>query len=237
MIEETMREIVRNKILKILEARLGKELAIEVEKKLSNEESARILKEYEKNRMLSEETYALIQSKYCFKDLTSTLFGIPSGIKVYPEITESMIGSGKSGIKGLRKHVRELGYSEDKFEEILNAVYLEIEKLARDPKYSELLATASLELGAYYLELDLKRAEDHLIGAYELRSSLNEQKMIKILDLLVKLCMVYTRTKKTEKAKIVFEKALGIMKELNESSIKTETTNALKELEKLLGKI
>lgn len=113
--------------------------------------------------MLSEETYALIQSKYCFKDLTSTLFGIPSGIKVYPEITESMIGSGKSGIKGLRKRVRELGYSEDN---------------------------------------------------YELRSSLNEQKMIKLLDLLVKLCMVYTRTKKTEKAKIVFEKALKIMKEL-----------------------
>lgn len=238
MIEETMREIVRNRIISILESRLGKELAVEVEKKLSSEERGRILREYEKNGRLSEETYNLIQSKYCFRDLTSVLFGISSNIRVYPEITDSLIGSGKSGIKGLRKHVRELGYSEDKFEEIIQALYSEIRKIARDPKYSELLAVASLEIGFYYLDFDIKKAEEFLIEAYELRKNLyGTTKAFRLLNALIQICGIYNRVKKTEKAITIFEKVQTMIKELGGAQkLDATTIGTLKELAKKLGR-
>lgn len=233
-----MREIVRNRIIKILEGKIGKDLAIEVEKKLSNEERGRILKEYEKNGELSEETYNLIQSKYCFRDLTSVLFGISSNIRVYPEITDSLIGSGKSGIKGLRKHVRELGYSEDKFEEIIQALHSEIRKLARDPKYDGLLATASLEIGFYYLDFDIKKAEEFLFEAYELRKNLYETtKAVKLLNALIQICSIYTRVKKTEKAVLIFEKVHTMIRELGGAhKLDISTIGTLKELAKKLGR-
>lgn len=236
MIEDTLREILRNKIIKILEGKLGRDLAVEVEKKLNSEERGRILKEYEKNGKVSEETYNLILSKYCFKDLTSVLFGISSEIRVYPEITESIIGTGKSGIKGLRKHVRELGYSEDKFEEILQAIYSEIRKLTRNPKYLELYATASLEIGVFYLDSDYRKAEEFLLEAYEVRSSLNADKKRTLLATLINLSSLYNRLKKTEKALAIYEKANSIAKELGDSQIGFESINALKELGKKLGK-
>ncbi|MCS7144050.1 MAG: tetratricopeptide repeat protein [Archaeoglobaceae archaeon] len=236
MIEDTLREILRNKVIKILEVRLSRDLAVEVEKKLNSEERGRILKEYEKNGKVSEETYNLILSKYCFKDLTSVLFGISSEIRVYPEITESIIGTGKSGIKGLRKHVRELGYSEDKFEEILQAIYSEIRKLTRNPKYLELYATASLEIGVFYLDSDYRKAEEFLLEAYEVRSSLNADKKRTLLATLINLSSLYNRLKKTEKALAIYEKANSIAKELGDSQIGFESINALKELGKKLGK-
>lgn len=238
MIEETMREIIRNKIIKILESRLGTELAVEVEKKLSNEEKGRILKEYEKNGRLSEETYHLIQSKYCFRDLTSVLFGISSNIRVYPEITDSLIGSGKSGLKGLRKHVRELGYSEDKFEEIIQALYSEIRKLARDPKYFELLATASLEIGLYYLDFDIKKAEEFLLEAYELRTNFHgNNQAFRLLNALVQICSIYNRVKKTEKAITLLEKVQTMIRELGGTQkLDATTISTLKELAKKLGR-
>lgn len=234
MIEDTLREILRNKIIKILEGKLGRDLAVEVEKKLNSEERGRILKEYEKNGKVSEDTYNLILSKYCFKDLTSILFGIPSEVRVYPEITDSMIGSGKSGIKGLRKHVRELGYSEDKFEEILWAIYSEIRKLAKEPKYLELYATACLEIGTFYLESDYRKAEEFLFEAYELRSNLNGDKKKRVLDAMIQLSILYNRLRKAEKARIVYYKANSIAKELGETQISAENIKALKELEKSL---
>ncbi|MEM0353895.1 MAG: hypothetical protein QXM15_05255 [Archaeoglobaceae archaeon] len=54
MLEDTLRSIVRKKVIEILEAKLGREIAEEIEKKLSYEERGRILKEYEKNKKLSE---------------------------------------------------------------------------------------------------------------------------------------------------------------------------------------
>ncbi|MEM0330936.1 MAG: hypothetical protein QXU31_02305 [Archaeoglobaceae archaeon] len=238
MIEETMREIVRSRIIKILEGRLGKELAVEVEKKLSSEEKGRILKEYEKNGRLSEETYSLILSKYCFKDLTSVLFGISSNIRVYPEITESLIGSGKSGLKGLRKHVRELGYSEDKFEEIIQALYSEIRKLARDPNYNELLAIASLEIGLYYLDFDIRKAEEFLLEAYELRKNFyGTPNILKLLSALIQICSVYIRVKKPEKAIVMFEKIHTIIKELERAQkLDATTLSTVRDLGKKLGR-
>lgn len=234
MIEETLREIVRNKIIKILEKRLGKEMAVEVEKMLSHEERGRILKEYERSGNISENTYNYIISKYCCRDLTSILFGIPSEIRVYPEITDSMIGSGKFGVLGLRKHVRELGYSEDKFEEILRALYIEIKKLSRDPKYLELLATACLEIGVFYLEFDYRRAEEFLNEAYEHRNSLKDNsRFIKLLNSFLKLGISYARLKKVEKAKLIYEKIQVMMKETRIDQ--KEITDLFRELEKLIG--
>ncbi|MCX8172433.1 MAG: hypothetical protein N3D09_02325 [Archaeoglobaceae archaeon] len=236
MIEDTLREALRNRIVKILEVKLGADLAREVEKKLSHEERGRILKEYEKRGKVSEETYNMILSKYCFKDLTSLLFGISSDIQVFPEITQSLIGSGKSGIKGLRKHVRELGYSDDKFEEIMYAIYSEIRKISKDPRYSELLATASLEIGSFFLESDYRKAEEFLLEAYEMRSNLNNQKILKLLDALIKLTVFYKKVKKVEKAKEIYNKIVIMLKEFDGVNIDSEAIDTLRELEKLFDK-
>lgn len=238
MVEDTLREIVRKKIIEILEPKLGKEVAMEIEKKLSYEEKGRILKEYEKNKKLSEETYNSILSKHYRSDLTSILFGIPSEIRVYPKITESMIGSGKSGVSGFRKHVRELGYTDDKFEEILQAIYVEIEKLARDPRYLELLAVASLEIGTFYLEHDYGKAEEFLYKAYELRSGIQDaQKLRKLLNGLLRLSSFYCKVKKVEKANIAYKKAIGVIRDLGETQIDASTAKLIREVEENLRRL
>ncbi len=238
MLEETLREILRKKVIEILEVKLGRWVAEEVEKKLSYEEKSRILKEYEKKGKLSEETYNSILSRHYYRDLTSVLFGIPSELRVYPNITESMVGSGKWGISGLRKHVRELGYSDDKFEEILWAIYIELEKLARDPKYLELFSVASLEIGAFYLENDYGKAEEFLFKAYELRSKISDvQRLKKLLESLVKLSSFYCKVKKLEKAEIAYKKAIELMKELGEIQIDVSTSKLLKEIKEKLGEL
>lgn len=236
MVEDTLREILRKKTIEILEVKLGREVAEEIEKKLSYEERRRILKEYEKNKKISEETYNYILSKHYYRDLTSVLFGVPSEIRVYPKITESIIGSGKSGVSGLRKHVRELGYDDDKFEEILQALYVEIEKLARDPKYLELLAVASLEIGTFYLEHDCGKAEEFLSKAYDLRSNLRDpQKLRRLLDSFIVLSSFYCRIKKMEKAKILYRKACDLVKELGTQE--EASKSKLLEIKKKLGEL
>ncbi|MEM1593706.1 MAG: hypothetical protein QXN27_03820 [Archaeoglobaceae archaeon] len=237
MLEDTLRSIVRKKVIEILEAKLGREIAEEIEKKLSYEERGRILKEYEKNKKLSEETYNYVLSKYYYRDLTSVLFGISSEIRVYPEITGSMIGSGKFGVVGLRKHIRELGYSDDKFEEVLQAIYVEIEKLARSPKYLELFAVASLEIGNFYLEQDCGKAEEYLSKAYELRSNIHDvQKLKKLLEGFLRLSSFYCRVKKMEKAKIMYERANNLVKELG-NKLDASTSKLLREVNEKLGEL
>lgn len=223
---------MRKKIIEILESRLGRDIAVEIEGKMNHDERGRILKEYEKRGHLPEETYNFLLSKYHFKDLTSIVFGISSDIQVFPKIMKSMIGSGKFGVKGLRKHVRELGYSEDKFEEILQAIYLEIRKRSRYPEYKKLLAVSSFEIGVFYLEFDYEKAEEFLLEAHELRSNLDENNKIRLFDNLVRLGTQYNHVKNIEKGKIIFDKALEIMKEIDLSQIDPRTVNALKELEK-----
>lgn len=235
MIEDTLREIVRNKIIKILGTRISRDVAEEIERKMTHEERGRILKEYERNGSLSEETFNSILSKYYYRDLTSVLFGIPSNIEVYPEITKSLIGSGKSGIKGLKKHVRELGFSDDKFEEILQAIYSEISKRSSDSRYLQLLAIASLEIGAFYIEYDYRKAEEFLVEAYELRSQISDvEKLKRLLDYFVRLSTFYCKVKKIEKAKNLYEKANNVLKELNIDKVDTSTLNSLEELRKRL---
>lgn len=234
MVEDTLREMLRKKVVEILSNKLSRELAEEIEKKLSYEDRGRILREYERKRRLSEETYEFILSKYWYKDLTSVLFGIPSEIRVYPEITGSIIGSGKSGVLGLRKHVRELGYSDDKFEEILIAVYSEIEKLARDPKYLELLAVASLKIGTFYLDYDCEKAENFLFRAYEVRTKMRDEQKSMLFDAILRLGSFYFRVKKVEKAKIAYRMARDLFGEISSRNVKS---GLLEELGKNLGEI
>lgn len=237
MIEDTMREIVRKRIIGILEGKIGREVAEEIEKKLSYEERGRILKEYEKSGKLSEETYSFLLSKHYYKDLTSVLFAIPSPVQVCPKITGSLIGSGKSGVKGLRKHVRELGYSEDKFEEILQAIYAEIKKIAKNLEYLKLLAVASLEIGAFYLESDCEKAENFLSEAYTLKSELNAEKLKKLLDCFVSLAAFYCKIKKAEKTKLMYEKAVSLVKELGETFFDASTLKSLREIKEKFNAI
>lgn len=211
---EDLRDYVGRKIVKILESEVGKESAIEIEKRMSYEDRRRILKEFESNGKLKDETYRYILSKYHYKDLTSVLFGIPSEIVVRPEITNSLIGSGKFGIEGLRKHLRELRYSEDDFEEILQSLYSEIEKKSREEKYRGLLATACVEIGFYYLDKDYEKAEKFLLEAYELRKALQPRGLRKLAEALTELGSRYSRIRKTEKAEILFDRAYATFKEL-----------------------
>lgn len=58
--------------------------------------------------------------------LTEALFGIPSDIEVYPEITRGFLERGEYGIDAFRIYVRELGYSDAKVEEVLLEIYREV---------------------------------------------------------------------------------------------------------------
>jgi tetratricopeptide (TPR) repeat protein len=228
MIEETLRGIVRDRIVSILEKRIGREEAAEIEKKMTHEDRGKILKEFEKKGSISEETYIYILSKYYFKDLTSLLFGIPSDLKVYPQITDSMIGSGKFGIRGLRKHVRELGYTDEKFEEILEAIYAEAKRKSRENGNYELFATACLEIGSYYIENDYKKAEKFLYEVYELRGILDEKRAKKLLNSIANLGLLYCKLRRFDMAKVAYEKARNMVEELGVED------STFKELEKML---
>jgi len=222
MLEESLREFLSQKIVKILEGVTSREIAIEIEKKMSYEDRKKILREYERNGKLSEETTNYLFSKFYFKDVTGVLFGIPSEIVIYPEITQKMVGSGKFGLEGLRKHIRELGYPESKFEDVLLAIYGEIRKRSADPRYEELFAVACLEIGTFYLDRDYKRAEDFLLEAYALRSKLETQRAIKLVEAIKKLGGTYSRLKKTDKAEFLLEKAFEIAKDLKDKSLISE---------------
>lgn len=221
---DELRDYVSRRIVKLLEVKVSGESAVEIEKKMSYEDKRRILKEFESNGRLSEETYKYILSKFYYKDLTSVLFGISSDIVVHPEITNSLIGSGKFGLEGLRKHVRELRYSEENFEEILLSVYNEIRKRAdKKEEYKELLATACVEIGSFYLDKDYKKAEKFLLEAYDLRFTLYGNSVSKKLgEAIVELGSRYLKIKKFEKAEILFEKAFSFLKELSEKSLLPE---------------
>ena len=92
--------------------------------------------------------------------LTEALFGIPSDVEVYPEITRGFLERGEYGIDAFRVYMGELGYSDAKVEEILLEIYKEVKrKCVEDSKYEELLATVCSEIGAFYLDLGCEGAE------------------------------------------------------------------------------
>ncbi len=152
--------------------------------------------------------------------LTEALFGIPSDIEVYPEITRGFLEKGEYGIDAFRIYVRELGYSDAKVEEVLLGIYREVKRrCAKDPKYEELLATVCSEIGAFYLDLGYEGAEKFLLEAFNLRSKLyGSERAFLLANTMNRLGIFYMQNGKPEKAEVMFEDAYTIMKELYEQS-------------------
>jgi len=152
--------------------------------------------------------------------LTEALFGIPSDIEVYPEITRGFLKKGEYGIDAFRIYMRELGYSDAKVEEVLLEIYREVKRrCTEDPKYEELLATVCSEIGAFYLDLGYEGAERFLLEAFNLRSKLyGSERAFLLANTMNRLGIFYIQNGKPEKAEVMFEDAYTIVKELYERS-------------------
>ena len=152
--------------------------------------------------------------------LTEALFGIPSDIEVYPEITRGFLERGKYGLDAFRRYVRELGYSDAKVEEVLLEIYRKVKRrCVEDPKYEELLAAVCSEIGAFYLDLEYDGAEKFLLEAFNLRSKLyGSERAFLLANTMNRLGIFYIQNGKPKKAEIMFEDAYTIMKELYERS-------------------
>ena len=152
--------------------------------------------------------------------LTEALFGIPSDIDVYPELTRGFLERGEYGTDAFRRYVRELGYSDAKVEEVLLEIYKEAKRrCVEDLRYEELLAAVCSEIGAFYLDIGYDGAEKFLLEAFNLRSKLYvSERAFLLANTMNKLGIFYIQNGKPEKAEIMFEDAYMIMKELYERS-------------------
>jgi len=161
--------------------------------------------------------------------LTEALFGIPSDIEVYPEITRGFLERGEYGIDAFRIYVRELGYSDAKVEDVLLEIYREVKRrCAEDTKYEELLAAVCSEIGAFYLDIGYEGAERFLLEAFNLRSKLyGTERAFLLANTMNRLGIFYMQNGKPEKAEVMFEDAYTIMKELYERSKEFEFDYAL----------
>ena len=162
-------------------------------------------------------------------NLTKLLFGVPSDIEVYPEITRGFIEKGEYGIDAFRRYMRELGYSDAKVEEILLAIYKEAKRrYAVDPSYEDLLAAVCSGIGSFYLDLGCEEAERFLLEAFNLRYKLyGSKKAFLLANTMIKLGIFYMQNGKLEKGRIMFEDAYMIMKDLYEQSKEFESYYAL----------
>ena len=161
--------------------------------------------------------------------LTEALFGIPSDIEVYPEITSGFLEMGEYGIDAFRIYMRELGYSDAKVEEVLLEIYKEVKRrCVENTNYEELLATVCSEIGAFYLDIGYDRAEKFLLEAFNLRSKLyGSKRAILLANTMNRLGIFYMQNEKPEKAEIMFEDAYTIIKELYEGSKEFELDYSL----------
>lgn len=161
--------------------------------------------------------------------LTEALFGIPSDINVYPEITSGFLEKGEYGIDAFRRYVREIGFSDAKVEEVLLEIYKEVKrKYAEDPKYEELLAAVCSEIGAFYLDLEYEGAEKFLLEAFNLRNKLyGSERAFLLANTMNKLGILYTQKGEYEKAEVMFEDACTILKELYEQNEEFEADYAM----------
>ena len=161
--------------------------------------------------------------------LTEALFGIPSDIDVYPELTRGFLERGEYGIDAFRRYVRVLGHSDAKVEEVLLEIYREVKRrCAEDPKYEELLATVCSEIGAFYLDIGYDGAERFLLEAFNLGSKLyGSERAFLLANTMNRLGIFYIQNGKPEKAEIMFEDAYTVMKELYDRSREFEFDYAL----------
>ncbi|TDA28070.1 MAG: hypothetical protein DSN99_03190, partial [Archaeoglobi archaeon] len=120
------------------------------------------------------------------------------------------------------------GQTDDKFEEILEAIYAEAKRKSRENGNYELFATACLEIGSYYIENDYKKAEKFLYEVYELRGILDEKRAKKLLNSIANLGLLYCKLRRFDMAKVAYEKARNMVEELGVED------STFKELEKML---
>lgn len=152
------------------------------------------------------------------RTLTEALFGITSPVEVQPEKTRGFVESEFAGVDGFRYYMLKNGHSETLVEEILLEIHRRIKKLCIvNPDYEELLAVASSEIGAYYLDLGSDRAEEFLIQAFNLRSKLHSsENAFKLARTMNRLGIFYVQREKFENAEVMFEDAYTIFKEIYE---------------------
>ncbi|MFN3384234.1 MAG: tetratricopeptide repeat protein [Archaeoglobaceae archaeon] len=214
-----MESLERFRFMRILlEMGFDRAIAEEVSEKIERKDLKIALSEYETFGRVSEKTLEYIKSKFLTKNVSELLFGVKSEIEVFPKITKSLIGSGKHGLDGLRDHLKSLGFSEEKFEEILLAFYWKAKGLSMLEKDSKkILALICLELGDLYVKREDKKAEKFLNEAFELREEFDENSAKSLAENFKKLAGVLERRGNEAKAEKVLEKSFIIAKELFEN--------------------
>jgi len=130
----------------LLDAGFDQATAKEISEKIEVDDMKAVLSEYENFGTISKKTVENLKARFLTKNVSELIFGVESSIVVFPEITKSLIGSGKHGLDGLRNHLKTLGFPETKLEEILLAFYWEAKDLLMLENSKKLLAVVCLEL-------------------------------------------------------------------------------------------
>ncbi len=148
--------------------------------------------------------------------LTEALFGIPSNIRVKPEVTEGFLERGEYGIDAFVSYMHEMGFSDDVVEDILLEIYREVKsRCMDDPEYEIFLATICSEIGAFYLDRNSEDAEGFLKEAFKLRMKFTSTDSLSMLaSTMNRLGIFYAMREKFDKAEVMFGNAYVILKEL-----------------------
>ncbi|MEM4455956.1 MAG: tetratricopeptide repeat protein [Archaeoglobaceae archaeon] len=201
----------------LLDAGFDQATAKEISEKIEVDDMKAALSEYENFGTISKKTVENLKARFLTKNVSELIFGVESSIVVFPEITKSLIGSGKHGLDGLRNHLKTLGFPETKLEEILLAFYWEAKDLLMLENSKKLLAVVCLELGNFYINKFDKKAKKFLNEAFELRSELQSKDAKNLAENLVKLADMLEEKGEYSKAEKALEKSFLLIRDLFEN--------------------
>ncbi|MEM3927501.1 MAG: tetratricopeptide repeat protein [Archaeoglobaceae archaeon] len=201
----------------LLDAGFDQATAKEISEKIEVDDMKAALSEYENFGTISKKTVENLKARFLTKNVSELIFGVESSIVVFPEITKSLIGSGKHGLDGLRNHLKTLGFPETKLEEILLAFYWEAKDLLMLENSKKLLAVVCLELGNFYINKFDKKAKKFLNEAFELRSELQSKDAKNLAENLVKLADMLEEKGEYSKAEKALEKSSLLIRDLFEN--------------------
>ncbi|MEM2120958.1 MAG: tetratricopeptide repeat protein [Archaeoglobaceae archaeon] len=201
----------------LLDAGFDQATAKEISEKIEVDDMKAVLSEYENFGTISKKTVENLKARFLTKNVSELIFGVESSIVVFPEITKSLIGSGKHGLDGLRNHLKTLGFPETKLEEILLAFYWEAKDLLMLENSKKLLAVVCLELGNFYINKFDKKAKKFLNEAFELRSELQSKDAKNLAENLVKLADMLEEKGEYSKAEKALEKSFLLIRDLFEN--------------------
>ncbi|MEM4566119.1 MAG: tetratricopeptide repeat protein [Archaeoglobaceae archaeon] len=201
----------------LLDAGFDQATAKEISEKIEVDDMKAVLSEYENFGTISKKTVENLKARFLTKNVSELIFGVESSIVVFPEITKSLIGSGKHGLDGLRNHLKTFGFPETKLEEILLAFYWEAKDLLMLENSKKLLAVVCLELGNFYINKFDKKAKKFLNEAFELRSELQSKDAKNLAENLVKLADMLEEKGEYSKAEKALEKSFLLIRDLFEN--------------------